>query len=198
MSGAEIGRAFAHHVLHVALGLTGRAAEGEVDVDEVLGQVAERPEIRKLLLAAGAEEQHQFAAVELARLAQPAAPLGHRAHRRASRAGADHDDGAFRMVGHQEADAERSGHLDFVADVQVAEIVADDAAHRAALVVLQYPLHGERDVVVAGPLAVARARDRILTRVMRLDRPRPRREGRSPIDCPSSTGNGMAPKSSTM
>src|SRR5271168_3259158 len=32
----EIGRPLAHHVLHVTLGLTGRAAEGEVDVDEVL------------------------------------------------------------------------------------------------------------------------------------------------------------------
>ena len=57
--------------------------------------------------------------------------------------------------------------LDLVADVEVAEIVADDSARRAALVILQHPLHGERHVVVAGPLAVARACDRILARVMR-------------------------------
>ena len=163
----EIGRPLAHQVLHVALGLVGRAAEGEVDVDEVLGQIAERPEIRQLLLGAGAEEQHQLAALEFARLAQAAPPLGHRSHRRASGAGADHHDRALRMVGHQEAQAERPGHLDFVADVEVAEIVADDSARRAALVILQHPLHGERDVVVARPFAVARARDRILPRVMR-------------------------------
>ncbi len=52
----EISRAVAHHVLHVALGLTGRAAEGEVDVDEVLRQIAERSEIRQFLFGAGAEE----------------------------------------------------------------------------------------------------------------------------------------------
>ena len=163
----KIGGPLAHQILHVAPGLAGHAAEGEIDVDEVLGQIPERPEIRQFLPGAGAEEQHQLAALELARLAQAPSPFGHRAHRRASGAGADHHDRAFRMVGHEEAHPERPGHLDRVADLQVAEIVADHSAHRAALVILQHPLHGERDVVVAGPLAVAGAGDRILARVMR-------------------------------
>src|SRR5271155_3572461 len=68
----EVGRPLTHHVLHVTLGLTGRAAEGEVDVDEVLRQITERPEIRQLLLGSGAKEQHQLATVEFARLAQAA------------------------------------------------------------------------------------------------------------------------------
>src|ERR1700733_12082584 len=56
----EIRRALAHEILHVALRLAWRPAEGEVDVDEVLGQIAERPEIRQLLPSAGTEEQHQL------------------------------------------------------------------------------------------------------------------------------------------
>src|ERR1700733_6693253 len=163
----EIRRPLAHHILDVALPLTGRAAESEVDVDEVLRQIAERPEVRKLLFGAGAEEEHEFAALELTRLAQAAPPLGHRAHRRASGAGADHHDRALRMIGHEKAHAERPGHLDLVPDAQVAKIVADDSARRAALVIFQNPLHGERHVVVAGPLAVARARDRVLSWMMR-------------------------------
>ena len=71
------------------------------------------------------------------------------------------------MVGHEEAHPERARHLNKVADLEVAEIVADHAAHRAAFMILQHPLHGERYVVVAGPLAVARACDRILARMMR-------------------------------
>src|ERR1700722_2857747 len=132
----EVRRALAHHVLHVALGLTGRAAESEVDVDEVLRQIAERPEVRKLLFGTSAEEEHQFAALELTRLAQAAPPLGHGAHWRASGAGADHHDRALRMVWHEEAHAERSGHVDLVADAEVAKIVADDSARRAASVIL--------------------------------------------------------------
>src|ERR1700722_6031856 len=139
----EIGSPVTHHVLHVALGLIGRAAEGEVDVNEVPRQIAERPEIRQFLFGAGAEEQHQLAALEFARLAQTAPPLGHRPHWRASGAGADHDDRALRMVGHEKAHAERPGDLDLVADAEVAEVIADDSTHRAALVILQYALHGE-------------------------------------------------------
>ena len=71
------------------------------------------------------------------------------------------------MVGHQEAEPERSGRLDLVANVQIAEVVADDPAHRPALMILEHPLYGERDVVVAGPFAIARACDRILPRVVR-------------------------------
>src|SRR5271166_7087640 len=67
----KIGRACPHEILNVALGLAGRAAEGEVDVDEVLRQIAERAEIGKLLPGPGAEKQHQLPALELARLAQP-------------------------------------------------------------------------------------------------------------------------------
>ncbi len=81
------------------------------------------------------------------------------------------------MVRHQEARTERSGNLDPVADLEVAKIVAADAAHRAPLVVLEHPLHRERDVVVAGPLAVARARDGILPGTMRAPRGvQPRRD----------------------
>ncbi len=131
------------------------------------GRLPSGPKYGSSCLGAGAEEQHQFAALEFARLAQAAPPLGHRPHRRASGAGADHHDRALRVVRHEETQAERPGHLDFVANVEVAEIVADDSARRAALMILQHPLHGERHVVVAGPLAVAGARDRILPRVVR-------------------------------
>src|ERR1700722_5119300 len=72
----KVGGALAHHVLHVSFGLARSTAESEVDVDEVLRQRAERPEIRQLLFGAGAEEQHELAALELARLAPAPPPLG--------------------------------------------------------------------------------------------------------------------------
>ena len=99
--------------------------------------------------------------------AQAPPPFGHRAHRRAAGAGADHHDVRARMVRHQEAGAERADHLHLVADLQVAQVVAGHAAHRLALVVLEHALDRQRQVVVAGPLAVARAGDRVLARVVR-------------------------------
>ena len=128
------------------------------------GRLPSGPKYGSSCLSAGAEEQHQLAALEFARLAQAAPPLGHRPHRSASGAGADHHDCAFGMVGHEEAHAERSRHLDFIAHVEVAKIVADDPARRAALMILQHPLHSERDIVIARSFAVTRTRDRILAR----------------------------------
>jgi hypothetical protein len=69
-SGGQVGSAFAHQVLHIALGGAWRAAEGEVDVDEILGQVLQRAEVGQFFLCACAEEKHQLATLELARLPQ--------------------------------------------------------------------------------------------------------------------------------
>ena len=71
------------------------------------------------------------------------------------------------MVRHQERRAVRSDDPDLVALLQVAEVVGGDAADRLAVVVLGDALHRERDVVVARPLAFARARDRVEPHMMR-------------------------------
>ena len=120
-----------------------------------------------ILARARAEEQHQLAAFELARPAQPPPPFRHCAHGCAAGAGADHHDVALRMVRHQEAGAERADHVDLVALLQIAHVVARDAAHRVALMVLEHALDRQRQVVVARPLAVARTGDRVLARVVR-------------------------------
>ena len=146
----------------------GRAAEGEVDVDEVLGQALQRSEVGQLCLGAGAEEQHQLAALELAALAQAAAPFRHGAHGSRAGTGADHHDVRLGVVRHQEGGAERPDDLHLVAHLQVAHVVAADATHRVALVVFEHALDGERQVVVARPLAVARAGDAVLARKVRL------------------------------
>ncbi len=163
----HIGSTLADQILHVALGLTRGAREGEVNVDEVLGQVLQRTEVGQFLLGPRAEEQHEFAAVELAAFTQAAAPFGHGAHRSAAGAGADHHDVALGVVGHQEAGSERADDLHRVAHLQVAHVVARHAAHGVALVVFQHALDGERHVVVASALAVARAGHGILPRMMR-------------------------------
>jgi len=161
----DVGRALADAVLHVALGLAGHAREREIDVDEVLRELEERAEVGELLGRARAEEQHQAAALVERDAAAPA--LGHRAHRRRARAGADHQQVRARVVGHQEARAERPDHVHRVALREVAQVVRGDAAHRPPLVVLGDALHGERDVVVARALALARARDRVEARMVR-------------------------------
>ena len=141
----------------MALGLARRAAEGEVDVDEMFGQMLQRAEVGQLLLGAGAEEQHQLATLELARAAQPAPPLRHGAHGCAAGAGADHHDMALRVIRHQETGAEGADHLRRVTNLQVAQVVASHAAHRLAVMVFQHPLDRQRRVVVTRPLAVAGA-----------------------------------------
>ena len=70
------------------------------------------------------------------------------------------------MVGHQEAVAKRANHLHAVANLQIAQVVGGDTAHRLAAVVFEHALDGQRQVVVAGALAIARAGDRILARMV--------------------------------
>ena len=138
-----------------------------MDVDEVLRQTLQRAEIRQLLLGARAEKQHQLAALELARGTQTTAPLGHRTHRCAAGAGTNHHDVRARVVRHQEAGAKWAYDLNRITDLQVAHVVGTDTAHWIALTVLQHPLDRERQVVVAGTFAVARAGDGILARMVR-------------------------------
>ncbi len=71
------------------------------------------------------------------------------------------------MVRHQEARAKWPDHIHLVAHLQVAHIVRRHATHRIALVVFQHALDGQRDIVVAGPLAIARTGERILARMVR-------------------------------
>lgn len=46
---------FANQILHVPLGLTGGAREYQIYMDEVFGQLGQRPEIRQLLRRSGAD-----------------------------------------------------------------------------------------------------------------------------------------------
>ena len=165
--GQQIGGALAHQVLHVALGLPGRAGESQVDVDEVFGQALQGAEVGQFLLRACTKEQQELATFELAAVAQPAPPLGHGAHGSAAGAGADHHDVRSRVVGHEEAAAERPHHLHLVAHLQVAHIVGGHATHRVAIVVHGHALHGQRQVVVSGAFTVAWAGHRVLARVVR-------------------------------
>src|SRR5439155_1683628 len=105
---ASILRALADQVLHILLLLSGNAGEREIDVDEILRQLQERAEIRKLSRNPGTEEEHQLAAL-LKRDPAPA-PLGHRAHRRRARAGADHQQARAGMVRHQKRRAVGADH----------------------------------------------------------------------------------------
>ena len=133
----------------------------------------------------------------LALVTPPATAFGHRAHRCAAGTGADHEDVAARVVRHQEALAERANHLHAVALQIDTHVVRCDATNRLAVVVFGDALYRERNVVVVRTLAIARAGDGVLPRVVR-----PAMgigAGRDDADrCPSSTGNGVAPKSSTM
>ena len=72
------------------------------------------------------------------------------------------------MVGHQKAAAKRANDLYLFTHLQIAQIVAGHATHRMAVVILDHALHRQRQIVVAGPLAVARAGNRILARHMGL------------------------------
>lgn len=66
------------------------------------------------------------------------------------------------MVGHQETCTEWADDLHLVAYLQIAHVVGRNASHRIALVVFKHALDGKRQVVVARPLAIAGARNRIL------------------------------------
>ena len=63
--------------------------------------------------------------------------------------------------------AERADHEHLVTHLKVAQVVGTHARHRPALVVDRDALDRDRDVVVAGPLAVARAGHRVLARHVR-------------------------------
>ena len=128
----------------------------------------QRAKVRQLLLCASTKEQHEFAALKLASLAQTAAPLGHAAHGRAARTGANHHNVGLRVVGHQEAAAKRTNHLDGVAHFHIAQIVGTHAMNGFAFVIFDHPLHRQRHIVVAGALAVAWAGNGVLASMVRL------------------------------
>ena len=52
----EVGRAFAHEILHITAGQACRAREREVDIDEVFGQALQRPEVGQFFARACAEK----------------------------------------------------------------------------------------------------------------------------------------------
>src|SRR5512135_2797300 len=153
----------AHAVLHVLLGLLRIARERELHVDQFARQLHQRTEVRQLARRACAEEEQVLAAL----LERHAAALGHGAHGRRAGAGAYHDQVGARVVRHQEARAVGTGDAQLVAALQVAQVVRGDAAHRRAVPIGGDSLHRERDVVVAGTFAVARAGDRVKAHVMR-------------------------------
>src|SRR5512135_1494965 len=155
----------AHAVLHVLLGLSRIARERELHVDQFARQLHQRTEVGQLARRACAEEEQVLAAL-LERHAAAAA-LGHGAHGRRAGAGAYHDQVGARVVRHQEARAVGTRDAQLVAALQVAQVVRGDAAHRRAVAIGGDSLHRERDVVVAGTFAVARAGDRIKAHVMR-------------------------------
>ena len=128
----------------------------------------------------------------LPRLAQAPAPFGHRAHRRASRCRCRSSRCSTRgWFGIRKLVPNGPMTCTLSPTLQVAQVVRADAAHRLALVVLGHALDRQRDVVVAGPLAVARAGDRVLARDDAAGRCASTPGGTMPIDWPSSTGNGM-------
>src|SRR5690349_9615757 len=106
--------ALADAILHVRLRLLRHAREREVDVDEVLRQLHQRPEVRQLAVDARAEEQQQVAA--LVERAAPAAPFRHGAHGRRAGARADHHQRRSRVIRHQEARAVRADDPHLIAD----------------------------------------------------------------------------------
>ncbi len=130
-----------------------------------LGSFSSGPKYGSSPSDARAEEQRQRAAFVERDPAPP--PFGHRAHRRRARARADHQQARARMIGHQERRAVRSDDLHLIAFGEIAEVIRSDARDGLAVVILGDALHGERQVVVARPLALARARDRIQAHVMR-------------------------------
>ena len=71
------------------------------------------------------------------------------------------------MIRHQERRSVWPDDRHLVALGKIAKIIRGYATHRRAVMILGDALHGERQVVVARPLAIARARDRIETHVMR-------------------------------
>ena len=71
------------------------------------------------------------------------------------------------MIRNQEARAKGSDDLHLVTRTQITHVVGADAAHRFALLVGEHTLDRQRQVVVAGALAIAWAGDRVLARMMR-------------------------------
>ena len=71
------------------------------------------------------------------------------------------------MIRNQEARAKGTDDLHLVTRTQITHVVGANAAHRFALLVCQYTLDRQRQVVVAGALAVAWTGDRVLARMVR-------------------------------
>ena len=71
------------------------------------------------------------------------------------------------MVRHQEAGPERPDDGNGIALHKIAQVVRGDAQHRLPGVIDGDAFDGERDIVVSGTLALARARDRIQADMVR-------------------------------
>ena len=70
------------------------------------------------------------------------------------------------MVRHQEAATEGPDDLHRVANFQITHVVGRNPAHRLATVVFQHAFDGQREVVVARALTIARAGNRVLARMV--------------------------------
>ena len=74
------------------------------------------------------------------------------------------------MIGHEEAAAKRTNHLNGVAHFHIAQIVGAHPLNRLAFVVFGHALHCERNIVVTRTLAIARAGNGVLACMMGLTR----------------------------
>src|SRR5262249_30474261 len=70
------------------------------------------------------------------------------------------------MIRHQKARAEGADDPHLCSFLKITQVIRRDAGNRIAVVVVGHALYGERDVVVARSLALARTRDRIEANVM--------------------------------
>ena len=71
------------------------------------------------------------------------------------------------MVGHEEAAAKRANHLNGVAHFHIAQIVRAHTLNGFAFVIFDDAFHRQRHIVVASALAIARAGNGVLARMVR-------------------------------
>ena len=158
---ANVGGALAHAGPARSARLPRRPREREVHVDEVLRRFMQRPEVGQLLLACAPRRRASASpSPAFERCATPAP------YSVIARIGAEpvpvqimrrFEPGWF---GIRNVRAERARAPDLVALLQVAQVIGATPPRPASPVaVAGHALHRERDVVVAGALAVARARD---------------------------------------
>src|SRR3546814_10758800 len=88
--------------------------------------------------------------------------VGHGAHGGGACSRADHDEVRLLVIRHQERVAERPDDPHGIVLFKVAQIVRAYAARGLAVIVDVYPIHRQRQIVIARAFAVARAGNGIL------------------------------------